>query len=210
MSDPSFTPPRAALTPLSEHVFHSLAKGIISGELPPGERISDESIARRFEVSRMPVREAFQRLERIGLIQVFANRKTVVTVITPRVVRTTLEYAGYQAGFATHASLPLLSDAEREEAAQLALEAGRTIELPREASECRRRLFSYLSERSGNAMHHAHMRDLEYAFERNLGGLAVSPEVAPMVRTEFAALAEAIRAGDRTTAESIVRTLHGL
>lgn len=210
MSDARFIPPRAALTPLSEHVFHSLARAIISGELPQGERISDESIARRFGVSRMPVREAFQRLERIGLIAVFANRKTLVTEITPQIVRTTLEYAGYQAGFATHAAVPLLTVDEREEAALLAEDAGRMIESPQEASERRRRLFSYLSERSGNPMHHAHMRDLEYAFERNLGGLAVSAEVAPIVQAEFTALAEAIRAGDRATAERIVRALHGL
>ena len=41
---------------------------ILSGDLPPGSRIGQEELAARFNVSRIPVREALSRLESDGLV----------------------------------------------------------------------------------------------------------------------------------------------
>ncbi|WOX07045.1 GntR family transcriptional regulator [Microbulbifer pacificus] len=41
---------------------------ILSNELPPGSRISQESLAERFGTSRIPVRDALNRLESDGLV----------------------------------------------------------------------------------------------------------------------------------------------
>ncbi|HEY6455449.1 MAG TPA: GntR family transcriptional regulator [Steroidobacteraceae bacterium] len=46
---------------------------IISGALPPGERIGQEDLANRFKTSRIPVREALRRLESEGLVVLIAN-----------------------------------------------------------------------------------------------------------------------------------------
>ncbi|MGT2467892.1 GntR family transcriptional regulator [Mesorhizobium atlanticum] len=40
---------------------------IITGQIPPGGRVTENEIAERLKVSRTPVREAFNRLERDGL-----------------------------------------------------------------------------------------------------------------------------------------------
>lgn len=210
MSPERFIAPRGPAEPLSESIFRELARAIISGELPPQKRLNDERIALRYGVSRTPVREAFRRLEAIGFLEIYANRRTVVTSVTPRTVSETLTYAGYQAGFAVHASLPLLSRAERAEASQLATAAGLSVRSPVEGSAARRRLFSYLSERSRNPMHHAHMSDLEYAFERNLGGQVAPPEFADTAEADFESLSAAILRGDRAQAEKLVRRLHGI
>ncbi|GAT74609.1 regulatory protein GntR HTH [Microbacterium sp. HM58-2] len=210
MSPERFEAPRGPAEPLSETVFRALAQAIVSGEIPPQKRLNDDRIARQYGVSRTPVREAFRRLESIGFLEIYANRRTAVTSVTARTVRESLTYAGYQAGFAVHAGLPLLNADERAEAAQLAREAGRCVRSRAEASAARRRLFSYLSEHSGNPMHHAHMRDLEYAFERNLGGYFVPSELAAAAESDFEALAGAILRGDRALAEEIVRRLHGI
>lgn len=209
MRSPSFVLPRSPTEPLSESIFRQLARAIVSGEIPPRKRLSDERIALQYGVSRTPVREAFRRLENIGFLEIYASRRTAVTAVTSDTVRATLTYAGYQAGFAMHASLPLLSHHEGAEAARLADEAGIHVGAP-EGSAARRRLFSYLSERSGNPMHHAHMSDLEYAFERNLGDYIVPPEGVAAARGDFEALTRAILDRDRGTAEQLVRRLHGI
>lgn len=58
---------------LSERVANILRDEILSGRLEPGSRIRQEDLARQFEVSRIPVREALRQLESDGLITLRAN-----------------------------------------------------------------------------------------------------------------------------------------
>ena len=51
-----------------EHVRQLLESEIIEGRLVPGERVSEDQLARRLGVSRTPVREAMRVLEGHGLI----------------------------------------------------------------------------------------------------------------------------------------------
>ena len=73
-----FTPldPRGAV--LGDEVYARLGEAILDGRLAPGERLRDHELAERLGVSRTPVREALQRLERIGLVEVSPNRYTRV------------------------------------------------------------------------------------------------------------------------------------
>lgn len=49
-------------------VFEALRRAIIKGELAEGERLRQDEIARAFNISRIPVREAILRLEEHGLV----------------------------------------------------------------------------------------------------------------------------------------------
>src|SRR4051812_19332483 len=51
---------------------------ILSGELPPGERLREVQISERLGMSRTPVREAFCTLAAEGLVDLLANRSVVV------------------------------------------------------------------------------------------------------------------------------------
>lgn len=53
--------------PLSQIAYDALRTMILSGEVKPGERLSERDLARRVQVSRTPLREALGRLERDGL-----------------------------------------------------------------------------------------------------------------------------------------------
>jgi DNA-binding GntR family transcriptional regulator len=53
--------------PLSQIAYDALRSMILSGEVKPGERLSERELARRVRVSRTPLREALGRLERDGL-----------------------------------------------------------------------------------------------------------------------------------------------
>jgi DNA-binding GntR family transcriptional regulator len=58
--------------------------GIIEGRLAPGETLSSVELARRFNTSRTPVREALMLLEQEGLVEMRARRR-------PRVAQPSLK-----------------------------------------------------------------------------------------------------------------------
>lgn len=68
---------------LSSRVANAIREEILSGELEPGSRIRQEYLARRFEVSRIPVREALKQLESDGLVTLRANSGAWVSQLEP-------------------------------------------------------------------------------------------------------------------------------
>lgn len=74
-------PPKHTLT---EDVTEQLRAAIFRGHFAPGERLSEEQLARTLGVSRGPIREAFVRLEREGLISSPANRRSIVARLSRR------------------------------------------------------------------------------------------------------------------------------
>ena len=55
--------------PIREKVYNDLKSAILSGSFDPGERLTEEHLARKMKVSRTPVREALHKLESEGLIK---------------------------------------------------------------------------------------------------------------------------------------------
>ncbi|MFH4744678.1 GntR family transcriptional regulator [Vibrio harveyi] len=53
----------------SESLTESLVEAIVSGEIEPGSKISEPELAKKYQVSRGPLREAMMRLEGLGLIE---------------------------------------------------------------------------------------------------------------------------------------------
>ncbi len=64
--------------PIREIVYERLRHEILSGHIPPGERVVEEEYANLFQVSRTPVREALRKLENEGLLVHENNRGSVV------------------------------------------------------------------------------------------------------------------------------------
>ena len=63
---------------LSDEVVVRLRDAIVNGKIAPGERLREEILASSMGVSRGPVREAIQRLEREGLVIIHPNRGATV------------------------------------------------------------------------------------------------------------------------------------
>ena len=55
--------------PLRDEVYRQVLNRIHSGDLPPGTRLRDSTLASEFGVSRTPVREALIRLAREGVLE---------------------------------------------------------------------------------------------------------------------------------------------
>ncbi len=77
--------------PLREVVFNTLRQAIIQGEFQPGERLMEETLARKLGVSRTPVREAIRMLELEGLVVMIPRRGAEVANITVKDLKDALE-----------------------------------------------------------------------------------------------------------------------
>ncbi|MGO7550548.1 GntR family transcriptional regulator, partial [Rhizobium leguminosarum] len=65
-----------------EQMVRAIADMIVKGELLPGAKLDEVSLAVRFAVSRTPVREALRELGAMGLLAREPNRSAVVTNVT--------------------------------------------------------------------------------------------------------------------------------
>lgn len=193
---------------LADEVFHHIGTRIVDGTLPPGHRIRDIEVAEELHVSRTPVREALQRLERLGLVTMYPSRYTEVTAVTPEVVAQSLEFAGYLAGNATRMSVPRLSPEERAEAASLVDGLLASIDDESTISDSRWAMFAYLSERSGNTQHRSLVNESAMALFRSLRGWTVPDEDKDRMRQVYEDFRAAILRGDGDEAERQARAMH--
>lgn len=78
----SFAPGVAPRPALWEPIAAALRRAIILGELAPGLHLEEPSLAEKFGVSRIPVREALARLEHEGLVRIEPRRGAFVVGMT--------------------------------------------------------------------------------------------------------------------------------
>lgn len=80
---------------LTELAYREIESMILTRELEAGERLNDSHLAKRFGISRGPVREAIGRLAAAGLVEMVQNRGAYVRVID---VKDALEIYDIRAG----------------------------------------------------------------------------------------------------------------
>jgi DNA-binding GntR family transcriptional regulator len=95
--DPASTTATPSQAPFAAQLHARLHQRIVSCELSPGTRLSEQEVADQYQLSRQPVREAFIRLAGDGLIEVRPQRGTFVTridlewVLCTRFIRESVE-----------------------------------------------------------------------------------------------------------------------
>ncbi|SCW69026.1 GntR family transcriptional regulator [Ancylobacter rudongensis] len=72
-------------------VAERIRERILSGQLPPGERLSERSLTEGLGVTRTPLREAFKILEAEGLLAIVPNRGAQVVELSPADVDMAME-----------------------------------------------------------------------------------------------------------------------
>ena len=77
--------------PLRDVVFNTLRDAILHGELLPGERLMEITLANRLGVSSTPVREAIRKLELEGLVIMVPRKGAQVAQITEKDLNDVLE-----------------------------------------------------------------------------------------------------------------------
>src|SRR3954463_4182054 len=66
-----------------DQTLEALRRRIISLELPPGEPLSENELSQELGVSRTPVRESLILLREEGLVQVFPQFGSFVSLVDP-------------------------------------------------------------------------------------------------------------------------------
>lgn len=72
----------AAPTTLKAYVYNMLRDAIVSGRFKPGSRLNESQLAREFNISRIPIREALMQLQEHGLVMNHERRGMFVTELT--------------------------------------------------------------------------------------------------------------------------------
>jgi len=68
---------------IQDNVYEQLMEAILSGSIPPGQRITMEGLANIMDVSIMPVRVALQKLEVGGFVTIGKNRRIHISELSP-------------------------------------------------------------------------------------------------------------------------------
>jgi DNA-binding GntR family transcriptional regulator len=98
---------------LADEVFLTLSKAIISSEIPPGQRLDEPSVCRRFGVSRTPVREALRRLSGTGLVEAVPRRGVTVNRISVEGLTDMFDALGEFEGLCARLSAERMTPLER-------------------------------------------------------------------------------------------------
>lgn len=92
-----------------------LEDDILNGTLKPGDRLDEQALARRFEVSRTPVREALRHLASSGLVELRHNQGAAVRTLTTTELIEMFQVLAELNGLATRLCVRRLSRGEIKE-----------------------------------------------------------------------------------------------
>lgn len=194
--------------PLRVRVYSYLRSAILSGNILPEEHLVEEVVARELGVSRTPVREALQKLEREGLLEHFPNRGFLVPRETESQVAGIFEIRAILEGYilriacenATNGFLSELSLLLKK--AERCLGKGRMEELHRLNTMFHDRIMDQVPGRDGLK---GHIRDLREHVLRYRSATLLSPGGAERTLKGHAKVILALKLGDPDLCERIMR-----
>jgi DNA-binding GntR family transcriptional regulator len=190
---------------LTTLVQRELERAILAGDIKPGERINEQHIAQRLQVSRGPVREALRGLERAGLVEAQVNRGVYVREVSVEQALEIYEMRGLITGFAC-ARLAAASTAEqraelgamvkRMEGAAAAGDQALYYDINLAFHD---RLMQFAGNGRAKAMYDALVKESHLCRRRSL----FSPRNMGESNAEHAAILDAIRRGDADAARRV-------
>jgi DNA-binding GntR family transcriptional regulator len=102
-------PSLGSTPPTSDIIANYIREAIVTGGLDEHEPIRQDDIAKLFDVSKIPVREALKRLEAEGLVEFQRNRGAVVTSISEPQIAEIFEVRGMLESNALKLSVPRMT-----------------------------------------------------------------------------------------------------
>lgn len=194
-----------ASTVASRRIAAELRERILAGELAPGARIVQDDLAAELHTSRLPVREALRILESAGLVTLKSNAGTWVTRMDRRDCEVSYAMRERLEPLLLAESIPALTQRDLDEVVELHERMLATSDV----EEFLRldRLFHWATYR-GNQVQQLELMisrlwDTTQHYRRAFSRLLFS-ERRWIINAEHALLAEAVRARDTASAESIL------
>lgn len=107
---------------LAEQAYIKLEQMIITLELKPGSVVSENEISQMLGIGRMPIREAFKRLESAGLVSIEPRRGILISEIKTDEIFLQLEVRNALEELIVKRACKYATTAERNHLMQLAVE----------------------------------------------------------------------------------------
>ncbi|MBJ9967756.1 GntR family transcriptional regulator [Burkholderia seminalis] len=192
----------AKLDSTADAVAASLRDMIINGELSAGERLVERDLAERFGISRIPMREAIQRLEREGLLDIFRNRGAVVRMLSASDVQEIYDLRVLLEGDAIYRSVKRLDD-ETLARAELVHRLLGDASVPRRQGELNREFHALLYAGCGNARQLKSIAELRSQVERYERLQTTLLADTPSFQVEHEAILRACRERDARAARAV-------
>lgn len=101
-----------ALPSLKAQAYEAIKDAILCLKLEPGMPLVEEELARRLGMSRTPVRDALQELEREGFVTRLSFKGTYVTEVTMRDITEVFQLRAVLEGLAARVAAPHFSPSE--------------------------------------------------------------------------------------------------
>lgn len=129
-----------------------LRRLILSGELPPGERLREVVMSERLGMSRTPVREAFRTLAAEGLVDLLPNRSVVVSEVNVEDSVDVFAVLGAMEALAGQFACYRMTQAQIDELTELQQTLEREFQMADRVgyTDTNRRIHELLVEGSGN------------------------------------------------------------
>ena len=99
---------------MQEIAYETIREAILSGRYAPGQRLLADDLASEIGTSRMPVREALQRLEVAGLVSITPHRGAVVNELSKQDIVEIYHIRAVLEGLAARLAVPHLGSADCE------------------------------------------------------------------------------------------------
>ncbi|HAW93663.1 MULTISPECIES: GntR family transcriptional regulator [unclassified Arsukibacterium] len=103
----------------ADRVLLEIQRAIVEGDIAPGSKISEPELARRFDLSRAPLREALARLERCHLIERIPNAGARVVTLSTKGLLALYQLRENLEGLACKLAAEHMTEAEISEVRQL-------------------------------------------------------------------------------------------
>ena len=97
---------------LKDHVYNYIAKKIINGELQPNEKINENEIVKKMNISRTPVREALIQLASEGLLENVPRKGFVLSHVDESTAKELYAVIGLLEGYAAKLVAPVITEKE--------------------------------------------------------------------------------------------------
>ncbi|MGQ9515843.1 MAG: GntR family transcriptional regulator [Anaerolineae bacterium] len=189
---------------LQELVADRIREAILRGWLKPGQRLDQAEIAERFQVSRMPVREALRTLEAEGLVRFLPHKGVEVCDLSVEEIEEIYQIRCVLESMAIRLAIPKMTPEMLENLKALVNEMEEVIDDPLAWTTLNHRFHSELYAISGRPRLLGIIDSLRNTVQPYLVSDISHPQRARRAIQEHRAILEACERGDANAASELI------
>jgi DNA-binding GntR family transcriptional regulator len=191
---------------LAEETYEVLRDAICNGEFAPGERLMQDEIAARLNVSRQPVNSAISILKTNRLVEDTGRRGVIVAPIDYRMLTSIFEYRSVVEPFALRLAAERIRGPGRKDMEQVLAHGRRALASvePNALVEADMRYHELLYRFSGNEIIVSSMRLNWHHIRRGMAEILRTPNLPAESWNEHVRIIELIWEGDLLNAQEVM------